>query len=143
MDTSFSVYARELAYWLIVQSPLLLVWLTGAVLALVFWRRHRYVSLLLLAAVIIAVGTMLLDGYARVWLVDYLVRENIGNPAAEGWRSAFTLSSWIRSVHFLIAAMYAVAWGLTLGAVFGWRVAARAPKTAPASEPAATVQPAH
>lgn len=143
MDTPFSVYARELAYWLLVQSPLILVWLAGGVLAIIFWKRHATVSLLLLAAMIIGIGTMLLDGYTRVWLVDYLIRQNIGNPVAEGWRGYFTLATWMRSMQFLIALMYAVAWGLALGAVFGWRVPAPAKKPAPPVTETPTVQPAH
>lgn len=148
MDTSFSVQARELMYWLLVQSPLILVWLAGGVLALIFWKRNSRVSLLLLAGLIIALGAMLLDGYARVYLVHYLIRQDIGNPIIDGWRSAFTLTTWVRGVQFLIAAMYAVSWGFALGAVFGWRSAVRAPQPAalvpesPAAEKP-VVQPAH
>ena len=87
---------------LIIQSPVLLVMVVGAVVAIARWRRHPRVSALVLAAVLIAALTLLTGPIISGVLCTVI-----------GWR--------VLTCELVTATPYAVAWGLLLAAVFGWR----------------------
>ena len=87
--------------------PLVLVWLVGIVLALIFWRRHPQVSLAALIALVGFLTISLLDTALRIWLIQ---RQGI---------SKFAEIAPFLSIFFSLAR--AALWGLILVAIFGWR----------------------
>jgi hypothetical protein len=92
--------------------PVILVWLVGFILALVFWRRHPKVSLLTL----IAIGGFLLGSLINSFLAVQLPLM----LQQRGWTTsqigvALSLNAIISSL------LSAVFWGLLFAAIFGWR----------------------
>jgi hypothetical protein len=99
-----------------VQLPLLLVWLVGVILAFVHWGRHPKVSLLFLIATLmlflrLVAGTWVGIGLVRILHWSGMGITNIG---------LVQLGSRV-----LLSLIGAVAWGLLLVAVFGWRKQAK------------------
>ena len=94
----------------IVDAPLVLVWLTGIILAIVFWKRHPWVSLL---AVIAFVGLMVLTltgTYLNGWLPM--------NLDQSGW--TVTQMGIRQGIFALISALLSAGfWALLLAALFG------------------------
>jgi hypothetical protein len=95
----------------LVQIPVLLVWLVGVVLALVYWRRHPMVSTLVLTALGLLFITALFGASLNWWLPLIHAR---GVPAAR-----FGLIIGIISI--IRAMINATAFALLLAAIFGWR----------------------
>ena len=95
-----------------VQLPVLLMWLVGVVLAVVHWRRHPKVSLLFLIATL----TLFVRLVAGTWVGIGLVR--ILRQGGMGITNAGLVQLGSRA---FLSLMGAVAWGLLLAAVFGWR----------------------
>jgi len=87
---------------LIIQSPVLLVMVVGAVVAITRWRRHPTVSALALSAMLIAALALLTGPIISGVLCTVM-----------GWR--------VLICELVTATPYAVVWGLLLAAVFGWR----------------------
>jgi hypothetical protein len=107
MEILFAVLAS-----LLTQLPVFLIWLAGAVLCLVFWKRCPQAALLTLIALILFFVISLLDNYLAV-VFPILAR-------GRGW------SSSQMSVYFTVKAVLdslarAIAWALLLPAIFGWR----------------------
>ena len=94
---------------LLVQLPLWVAWLVGIVLALVFWRKHPRPSMLALIAVVLLLLQSLVGIVELVWIVSQmrLTTEQRG-----------VLVSLLAGARTIIST---VAWGLLLGAQFGWR----------------------
>ncbi|MCB0214298.1 MAG: hypothetical protein KDJ52_33475 [Anaerolineae bacterium] len=93
------------------QLPVILVWLAGFIMAIVFWRRHPRVSLLTVIAMVGFFINTLVGTYISLWLP---------RMQPQGWSMeqigmAFAVSGFIR------AFISAILWGLLLVAVFGWR----------------------
>ena len=137
-------YLREFIDWSLTQVPLIAVWAVAAVLAIILWRRHARVSMLVLIAVAVCLIAFLLDGFMTVRLPRFIIENRLGAPNAEGWR-AVAPGTVLRAAQFLVATVYATAWALATGALFGWRraPAPAAVKTPADAEPQVQPQPAH
>jgi hypothetical protein len=96
-----------------VQVPLYVVWVIGIVLAVVRWRRHPRVSLLLLVALVALLLTSLGLTLLRAWATHQMA-----GPA--GWTGQ-QLSWFFSALGLLGVLVSAAAWGLTLFAALGWR----------------------
>jgi hypothetical protein len=96
------------------QSPLYLVWLGGAILALVRWQQHPRVSLLALAGL----GVLFVNSLAGVAL-NATVPMMITSGAMRGGRMGTILG--VCSIVSTVAS--AVGYGLLLAAVFSGRAA--------------------
>ena len=96
---------------ILLQIPALLVILVGVILALVFWRRNAKVSLLVIVALVLSfivrVGSTL-----QSVLLPTLINKG-WNLQRIGWLAGCLGIVW--------SLLGAVALGLMLGAVFGWR----------------------
>ena len=100
-----------------VQAPLLLIWLVGIALALVWWQRAPKVALV----TCIACGLFLLDaliGTAISVALPSMLIDNGQSAAQVG--TAFALISGVRSL------LHAALWAAVLFAIFSGRVAAPA-----------------
>lgn len=98
---------------LFVGIPVFLVWIAGIVLALVTWRRHTRVSLLVVIALVIFILESLVGGFVNTWL-PLNFRSQFGTNVSQiGW--VLTAWSCVRSI------LSAIAWGLILAAIFAWR----------------------
>jgi hypothetical protein len=95
---------------LVVQSPILLVWLAGLGLAVLRWRRHPTVSRLTVIAIVLYFVGASGNALANPWLVVAL--RNLG------WAVSATLG--IEIISFVMAVIKAVAWALVFAAIFGW-----------------------
>jgi hypothetical protein len=91
------------------QLPLCLVWLVGIILALVGLRKHPMPSLLAL----IAFGLLLVQ--ALVGTVAYVAIFSQREVTSEQLQVRLSVLAVARTV------ISTVAWGLLLGALFGWR----------------------
>jgi hypothetical protein len=94
------------------QLPVILVWLIGLVLALVYWRRHPTVSLLAIIAIVGFLVTSLVGTYLSVWLPLTLQER--------GW-SIGRIGILMTARGVIGSLISAVLWALLLAAVFGWR----------------------
>jgi hypothetical protein len=106
------IVLQSLLPTILLQIPTLLVMLVGVILALVYWRRNAKVSLLVIVALVLSfivrVGSALQSA-----LIPYLVN-------ALGWR--LQQIGWMVTCPGIVwSLLSAVALGLMLGAVFGWR----------------------
>lgn len=98
----------------LIQLPLLLVWLVGIILAGVYWRRNPVVSLLALVAISMLFLESLVATYLNLWLPVML--------SQRGW-GAGRIGTFLAAKGLLQSVMSAVAWGLLIAAIFGWRKA--------------------
>lgn len=94
------------------QSPLLLVYLVGVVLALVFWRRFTRASAYLIAACAI----LFVVSIAQTGLIQYL----IVMMTEWGWDHQ-QLSSTLGAVSIIGVILRCIAFGLLFGSVFAGR----------------------
>ena len=102
----------------LVQLPVVLVWLVGLILALIFWKRHPRVSLLTVIAIL---GLLILS-----FLGTYL---NIALPVTLHSRNNLSFSQLTMTlavVNIIISVFSAILWGLLVAAIFGWRKSAAA-----------------
>jgi hypothetical protein len=113
VDDSSGLLAAILTSFL-VHIPTLLVWIAGAVLALMHWRKHPQVSMFTLAALGIFMVLTVAGTILSVWLPVTIMRDS-GDSNRLGITLA--ISGCIQS---LIAAG---AWGLILAAIFKGRPA--------------------
>jgi hypothetical protein len=110
MDSALML--QSLLPTILLQIPALLVMLVGVILALIFWRRNAKVSLLVIAALtlffVVRVGNTL-----QSVLLPFLINAQGGDFRRIGWLVSCLGIAW--------SLLGAVALGLLLGAVFGWR----------------------
>jgi hypothetical protein len=85
---------------ILTQTPVLLVWLVGVILAIVGWKKHPSVSLVAVIAIVILFLLAVVTELAAV------------RNGLNGFRPG---------VAFLEELIRAGAWGLVLAAIFGWR----------------------
>ena len=107
MHTALAVFSN-----LLVQLPVILVWLVGSILSLSYWRRHPRVSRLTL----IAIAVLFVESLAGTYL-------SFGLPlmlSERGWHSS-RLGIFLSTVGFVRALVRAGSWGLLLSAIFGRR----------------------
>jgi|WetSurMetagenome_2_1015567.scaffolds.fasta_scaffold447987_2 hypothetical protein len=97
---------------MLVDLPEFLVWLTGIILAVVFWQRHPKASLLTLIAMIGFMTTAVVSTYLSLWLP--LTLQERGMPTTQ-IGLVFAVYGIIRS---LVSAIW---WGLLVAAIFGRR----------------------
>jgi hypothetical protein len=107
MEILYAVLASLLA-----QLPVFLIWLGGAILCLVFWKRCPRAALFTLIALILFFGISLFDNYLSI-VVPIYARER-------GW-SASQTGVYFAVKGVLASLARAVAWVLVLLAIFGWR----------------------
>jgi F0F1-type ATP synthase membrane subunit c/vacuolar-type H+-ATPase subunit K len=96
---------------LVLQLPVTMVWGVAIVLAVVRWRRHPTVSLLVMVAALLYGLAALGSSIGHRWAFVALFR--MGAPIPRylvGWAIGMGLAS-----------LRALAWGLLFAAVFGWR----------------------
>lgn len=103
---------RAVVQKLLVQSPLLLVYIVGAVLSLVFWRRHPKVSGLTLVAMILLIFTSVVSAGINVWLPRYFFQQHYSRSSE---------SAVYAVVNTAIGVVRAMGIGLLLAAVFSMR----------------------
>lgn len=113
VDDSSGVMAAILTSC-VVHIPTLLVWIAGAVLAIMHWRKYPQVSMFTLIALGIFLVLILGGSALSVWLPVTMMRDGM---AASSLGIVLTISGCIQS---LIAAG---AWGLILAAIFKGRPA--------------------
>jgi hypothetical protein len=97
---------------LLVQLPVILVWLVGVILSLSYWRRHPKVSRFTL----IAIAVLFVESLAGTYLSLYLPL----TLSERGWNSG-RLGILLSTVGFARALVRAVSWGLLLAAIFARR----------------------
>lgn len=97
---------------LLTQLPILLVWLGGAILALAYWKRCPPAAMLTMIALALFFVIMLIDNYLNGAL-PILMRERAWSNTQMG--TLYTVKA------VLSALARAIAWGLLLPAIFGWR----------------------
>lgn len=108
MDNIFGAFLSQM----LVQIPILLMYVIGMILALMFWRRCRGPSLLTLLAMMLLLVTKLVQSF----LFLYLVR------AKEDFGWSYEDFNWILSANGLFGNFIsAAAFGLVLIAVFSGR----------------------
>jgi hypothetical protein len=112
MNFENEMFVRLLLQSLAYQAPLYLVWLVAAILALVLWRRHPGVSLLVLLSMALFFGQSLVGSALQAWLSPQRIERGWTN---EQLAIRLSLVGGVRvGVQFL-------AWALLLVALFGWR----------------------
>ncbi len=99
---------------LLIQLPLLLVWLVGIILALFFWRQHPRVSLLALIAISLLFVEDIASTFLNMWLPLTLRNGGLGIGR---------LNLLLPIIGVGESVVRAIAWGLLLAAIFGWRKA--------------------
>ncbi len=97
---------------ILLQIPALLVMLVGVILALVYWRRNAKVSLLVIAALVLSFFVRVGSALQSV-LLPFLMNTRGSGFQRIGWLVSCLGIVW--------SVLNAVALGLLLGAVFGWR----------------------
>jgi len=101
---------------LMARLPVYLVWLAGIIAALVFWRRHPRVSLLAISGFLIMLLTSVVGGSITAVLPQWLVDRGV---AVRQIGPILFTKAIIESI------LHAVAMGLLVGAIFGWRTSDR------------------
>ena len=91
--------------------PYFLVFLAGACLAVIRWKRHPTVSLLALCAFLILLVNLLGNALLQVWIV---LRSQYDLPAAQ-------IGSLNNVATVVRTAGGTIAWILLLCALYGWR----------------------
>jgi len=89
-----------------------LVWLVGAILAIVSWQKHPRVSRLTLIAIAIFLVESLVGTYANLY-VPLMLRDR-------GWTNG-QLSLYYPFLAIVFSLIEAVAWGFILAAIFSRR----------------------
>lgn len=102
MDSMFLAFLSQLA----AQSPVLLAYLVGAVLSLVFWGRYPGPAMLTFFACLL----LLLVNLGQTFLIQYFIHLPDVRAADRAW--VFTISALISSV------LRAAGFGMLLTAVF-------------------------
>ena len=107
MDNPFEFVAQYA-----IQAPLLLVWLAGMALALLWWQRAPKVA----AVTCVACALFLVDALIGTFISVALPRALIGSGQSTAQVGlAFTLIGIVRSL------LHAVLWGAVLFAIFSGR----------------------
>jgi hypothetical protein len=97
---------------LLVQLPVILVWLVGLVLSLIYWQRHPKVSRLALIALIGFLIIEVIGSYVSIWLPLTLHERGLA-------ASQIGIILFVRGIFSSLVS--AILWGLLVAAIFGWR----------------------
>ncbi len=90
----------------LLQIPLYVVWLVGAILCIIRWRQHPSVSLLALVAILLFF-LLSIVGTLTAYLLPII------------WRGSLAPLTAIRGIVQVFGNM--IGWMLLLAAIFGWR----------------------
>lgn len=97
---------------LMTMLPVLMTWIIGIILAIVFWKKHPAVSALTLIAFSGFMALSVLESYLRILLPRIMLDHG---PSVSNTATIFILISAIFS------SMHAVFWAILIIAIFGWR----------------------
>jgi len=97
---------------LIVQIPLIIVWLFGIIIAIARWKKHPQISLLSIIAITGLLFLSVAGNFLGVWL-PVMLRTNNWNINRIGVINA--------AVGFVRSLLAAILWGLLLAAIFSKR----------------------
>jgi hypothetical protein len=97
---------------LIVQIPLILVWLVGIIIAIARWKKHPRISLLSVIAITGLLFLSIAGNYLGMWL-PVMLRANNWNISRIGVINT--------AVGFVRSLLSAILWGLILAAIFSKR----------------------
>jgi hypothetical protein len=126
MDDAVTMFFKQLAHG----APVLLVYVVGLILALVFWRRCP----LPCALALIGTGLLLVATLAQMLVFVYLVRGQL----SRGWSQV--QFSWMLSANAFAGGFFrAVGFGLVLAAVFVRRPSDRSGRPPWVAEPVGPV----
>jgi hypothetical protein len=92
--------------------PICVLWLVGIVLALVMWKRHPGVSLVVLLACVLLLVTLIAGQIASTWVMQ---AQKDGGWSISQVGLVMAIVSWVR------VTLSAIGYGLLLLAAFGWR----------------------
>ena len=95
-----------------IQSPLLLVWIVGMILALVRWQRDRRASILIFIVCALSIVDLLIGSYLSVALPIILTRTG---------QSAAQIGAMFGVIGIVRSALHTVLWAMVLFAVFARR----------------------
>lgn len=96
----------------LVQCPLFLAWVAGLVLAVMRWKKHPRVSLLVTIALVIILVEAIINTSLGIWLPWMLTQQGM----------AYTQIGTILAIWgFISSLVNAGIWVLLLVAIFGWR----------------------
>jgi hypothetical protein len=109
-ESMFLELASQVVRWLACEFPVFLVWAAGIIIAISRWRRHPRVSMLVVGGLALHLAANVLHVCASV-LIPYVL--------ASGDRDHIMVAYSV--IQIVFAGLYAVAWGMILLAVFGWR----------------------
>ncbi|HEY8601709.1 MAG TPA: hypothetical protein VIL85_25000 [Thermomicrobiales bacterium] len=98
---------------LLISTPLLLVWISGVVLAGLLWSRQRTVALLMMCGFLLTLFTEIIGG---------LLTASIPFPSSARTRGVTSLGLIFGVIGLIRGMLMTLAWGLLLAAV--WRGAA-------------------
>jgi hypothetical protein len=107
MDIRFAVLSS-----LLIQLPIILVWLVGVALSLVFWRRHPTVSAMTLIAFIGFLIVAIIGTYLNTWLPITLQQRGL---------TAGRIGTILAVTGIINALVHTCLWVLVTMAIFGWR----------------------
>jgi hypothetical protein len=103
----------------LVQVPVILVWLTGIVLAIVFWKRQPRVALLAVIAFAGFLVMNVINTYLNLWLPLTLQRQGM----------QLSMIATLQTVRGILSSLASAAlWALIVAAIFGWRKENQAPQ---------------
>ena len=78
--------------WFLPMLPIALLWLVGAIVALVTWRRHPQVSLLALLGCLVLLFTSVAFPIAQFWLINQQLSRGSSSAQMGGWLSLLGLA---------------------------------------------------
>jgi len=112
------------------QLPFYIVWITGMILAAVYWRKHRWVSL----TTLIGLAIFFVFSVLGISLSTYVQSLSYtGEMPMAQMGIIYTVSG------IIVTAADTAAWILVLVAIFGWRKAGQAEKAS--MQPPVTAPP--
>jgi hypothetical protein len=97
---------------LLVQAPVIIVWLVGLGLSLVYWNKHPKVSLLTMIGILGLLTTLIIGSSVSMWLPLTLNQRGM-HPAQ--------IAIFVGITGLIISLLSAVFWALLIIAIFGWR----------------------
>jgi hypothetical protein len=117
---------------LVISSPFIIVWVTGAVLALSRWRRHPRVSQFALIAFVLMIIKDVASAFLRIFL-PVTMRDS-------GWTNS-QIGAISIATGIVTSLIGAFAWALVLCAIFGWRGGIQKQDFFPPAPPAFSNEP--
>lgn len=108
METNAELFSQYISYMLR-RTPMLLVSLTGIVLAIIKWRKHSRVSLFLILGFSLYIFSALFFTAVNNWLYPVLSKRNFNPNSIEWFYFATNIlqnSTWALMLALIIAAIF-------------------------------------